>query len=1238
MALDFLENIYDVSRLIFELKRCVESANCSDTWMFSQYWNDSAEAIRKIYNEYIINNSYRASVIKKIVDSVRENINNPLLCGGIIEDEFIPELYKIIAEAGKIDVEEGGLHFTSSKSGLITVQNTNTGRYWHSIVDPLQEAWDKAQLLYTPNVNSIIIMGCGLGYLAYQLWKKSFESAHIYIFENNPQMLEYAHEFGVLDWINPENLTVFIDEDSDNLFNKVATFESDYSRCIYFIADWIADEVDVSLKQKLNDFTENQKAAIRYAERFDVNYYNNLSLFQGTIEDLKGKQTDINDIRGKEYIVVAAGPSLNKKMDYLRSMQGVKTIIAVDGALKKLLANDIHPDYVTALDPNKTLMHYLDGIEEQTREITLIADSVVYWKYIANYQGPIYRVCSSDSKLNVADKEKYGIPDLGYHGTVSGLAIEEAVYFGAEKIELIGLDLAFPGGKHHADGIGVNTSDRMDGDIMVPSVTGEPVGTNATFEKFIREIEIQVAQYPDIIFEDLSDSGAYIKGTYCGRWYETLPAICDAKEYFDRLADDDMLAWDEKYYVLRQYYHYLRTKEGLEEADIVNSRIFNKAYEEVANEFISKNNIKVRDDKSEDNEFILLITSIYNSGDAVTKQMLEDAEKFQTKHGLKVIIINTNEYLCGKLVALTDKAIKMQNDVVFNDQIIYMGNKYSYVDCDTEMPDIEYVAKICNVLASYNIKGIISYDPMSLFAEICKKFGYVEYRFGYFDDVDDDAWIDYSLQLYEDISSGKIDKEEIVGLKQGFAQKLTYAFSTNDVRNIVLNYSYLFKLDYDAEYLSEFLDYLLTTDDIEYMKFNFIYQQIVTEIFLHNELKNTEIDIKLQKLLEKCINQIKRELPSELLTPIDKNDRKQDLVIVITSQYLSTNHGPTKSALDRCSILMNELHKKVMLINTAELIQLNGMMPFYNIYMPNYVNELSETESVEWKGNKIPFYQCDHGMPGIELTIELLKFIRNNKPLFVLEIGSGSVFTALVSNIIPVLSDAMVPSQIGYFGTQAITCSKVLDENDERRLQVCNIDSNRILKNYFTMKVKDSTEIHTRDEFGISEESFCIAIVGARLDIELNDELLSFMEEELKENYYYILMGRCVSLDEKMAKYPKLSEHVIYLGFVDDTQSYLRLCDIYLNPPRRGGGFSSVEAMINGIPVVTLNSGDVSIALGEDLCCKDMGEISDLMYVLENDKEFYNSLSIRVKERALLLQNSEGIFGNTLKAFIEKFV
>lgn len=727
MALEFLEEIYEISKMIFRMKMCVECCNCGDIWMFSQEWNSCAEGIRSLYNDYLENKNPMADEIRVLVDEVRTNINNTMYCGAIIEERFIPFLYKIVEGAGNIDVEEDGYHFVSSKSGLLTMQSTVSGNYWHSLIDPLKEAWDKGSLLFRPNAKNIVIMGCGLGYLAYQLWRKSFESAHIYILENNPKMIDYARDFGVLNWINQEDVTIVLEESIDDLFCKFVTFDVDMSKSIFVIADWMVEGVDEKLKQQMFDYIENQKASIRYDARFNVNYYSNVDVFAGSLSELKKVQTEKN--KDGQFIVVAAGPSLNKQMDYLREVQNEKIIVAVDGALKKLLANGIKPDYVTAIDPNKSLMHYLDGIEDQTEDITLIADSVTYWEYINHYRGPVYRVICADCKLNISDKAKFDIPDLGYHGTVSGLAIEVAAYFGAKIIELIGLDLSFPGGKHHADGIGVDTSNKVVGELLVKSVTGEMVETNPTFEKFIREIEVQIENHKDIKFINKSDSGAYIRGAFIGRWYEQFPAIDNAKNYFDKLADEGILSWNEKYFILRQYYNFLRDK-GMSNSEIITSGIFDCAYNKICFAFNTLVNLQQNRRKAESKRFILLIVSQYSINDETTIRMLEDAEKFHNQFGYNVIIVNTNEYLGGERTSIDGIIENTDADIVLNDSVVYMGNRYPYIMCNVSMPNIEYIEKVCGSLLEYNIDGIVSYDSMSLFAETCKRLGMVEYRYG----------------------------------------------------------------------------------------------------------------------------------------------------------------------------------------------------------------------------------------------------------------------------------------------------------------------------------------------------------------------------------------------------------------------------------------------------------------------------------------------------------------------------
>ncbi|MBV8633244.1 MAG: glycosyltransferase [Burkholderiaceae bacterium] len=55
----------------------------------------------------------------------------------------------------------------------------------------------------------------------------------------------------------------------------------------------------------------------------------------------------------------------------------------------------------------------------------------------------------------------------------------------------------------------------------------------------------------------------------------------------------------------------------------------------------------------------------------------------------------------------------------------------------------------------------------------------------------------------------------------------------------------------------------------------------------------------------------------------------------------------------------------------------------------------------------------------------------------------------------------------------------------------------------------------------------------------------------------------------------------------DDIRGVLRTADIYVNPPRVGGGFSVAEAMAEGLPVTALKNSDGGDKIG-DAAASDM--------------------------------------------------
>ena len=100
----------------------------------------------------------------------------------------------------------------------------------------------------------------------------------------------------------------------------------------------------------------------------------------------------------------------------------------------------------------------------------------------------------------------------GTGGTVTSLAMEAAIQFGATNVYLVGVDLAYPDGITHASNTmdrGVKNTARM---IPIKSVTGGIVHTEPNFIIYREWIEKRIKETPHIKYYNMSKIGAHIEG------------------------------------------------------------------------------------------------------------------------------------------------------------------------------------------------------------------------------------------------------------------------------------------------------------------------------------------------------------------------------------------------------------------------------------------------------------------------------------------------------------------------------------------------------------------------------------------------------------------------------------------------------------------------------------------------------------------------------------------------------
>ena len=430
--------------------------------------------------------------------------SNYILMGDEIQ-ETLPLIYQGMALVGEINVLEDKREFFSTKSGFLSFRNIENQKVYHSTLDPMWEAYELAKRIYNSSFLKYCFLGCGLGYLPWQVFCRSDCSAEIYIFHTEEKYVHQATDYGVLEWISREKLHIIIEHNVQVLIQKFLAMEEVQGKLGKHILEDVLEQLKPEEKNSINFFLAQNHTRTLWGDSLTINAYRNAHHVPKMIGEFQAKT--ICD----EWIVVAAGPSLDDCIEYLRENVGKKTIICASTVLKKLLQNNIRPDGVAVLDPQARTWGHFDNLKDTNTPLLL--NVTANWRFGEWYGGDKYLIPSLTDETTVRNYLLQGVESWYIGSTVSTMMLEIAIHLGAKRVEMIGMDLAYPTGRTHATG----TMDEKEfsglGMQQVPSVNGGLVPTTAQFMVYIEEIEQIISDNPVITFYNLSLRGAKIKGT-----------------------------------------------------------------------------------------------------------------------------------------------------------------------------------------------------------------------------------------------------------------------------------------------------------------------------------------------------------------------------------------------------------------------------------------------------------------------------------------------------------------------------------------------------------------------------------------------------------------------------------------------------------------------------------------------------------------------------------------------------
>lgn len=386
--------------------------------------------------------------------------------------------------------------------------------------------------------STFAFIGIGSGLYVSEIMKRCENQITIIVYE--PSVYIFLEALKVTDFSKgiKKHKTIFlIEKYNSNLYNYVISQFMTYDRLSFFSFFIHPNYMELFPKSVLecskyaNKMTEEllvqKNTVMRYMSTFAENLLRNMRYlpFHFKARQLGGKIP--NDIPA---FIISAGPSLNKNIKELKKAKNKAFLIAVDTAIKPLLANGIKPDVFVIVDGLKPVsLIQAEGVSD----VPLVTPFVAAHSVLDYHKGRKF-FFNDGSIIPEHIYQMFGMPlewvETG--GSVANNAFSLAVLLGFQKIIFVGQDLAMTGNKTHADGTFAEKMKEEEFDIKSPNylevdaANGGKVITRYDLNRYRIWFEEKIKERELKHVIDATEGGALIHGTTVMTLAEAIAQEC----------------------------------------------------------------------------------------------------------------------------------------------------------------------------------------------------------------------------------------------------------------------------------------------------------------------------------------------------------------------------------------------------------------------------------------------------------------------------------------------------------------------------------------------------------------------------------------------------------------------------------------------------------------------------------------------------------------------------------------
>lgn len=435
------------------------------------------------------------------------------------------------------------------------VYNSETGIMfaYNGIMRRIQSCDNKKEIqYYIRNIdfnkdNLFIVFGMGNWGLLDYIVRNSSEESRIILVEINEQVLKCALEnYNYSSMFESGKIIFFYENECNNeLKSRLTIIETlgwenllynihvmilanyyMYKPFAYEFVKVIKEYIDASIKSLGNNLGDMFNGFSHNYENVDV------ILKSSDLNELKGKFSDI------PAIIVSAGPSLEKNIQYLKDAQDKALIISCDASYTACKINDVKPDIIASIERDEpTYTYYYKG-KTFDDDLVLVGPSLLWPKICEEFRGKqilVSRMASGAEGWWADHFENLNFYNVG--SSAATIAFKTAEVAGCNPIILIGQDLAYTDNKKHSDIThtefeGANDASRSDGKL-VEDIHGNMILTNTVYNYFRQWFEYEIVDNKQLKVIDATEGGAKIAGTTIMSLKEAIEKYCLKRKSVD---------------------------------------------------------------------------------------------------------------------------------------------------------------------------------------------------------------------------------------------------------------------------------------------------------------------------------------------------------------------------------------------------------------------------------------------------------------------------------------------------------------------------------------------------------------------------------------------------------------------------------------------------------------------------------------------------------------------------------